>query len=995
MLIDDYLEYQLKYNNKYGDKTVILMQVGSFFECYAIDNPMEKINVNNLNRICDLMNIQISRKNKNIIENSRSNPLMAGFPLLAIEKFIQILMNNGYTVVLIEQVTEPPEPERKVTNIFSPGTSINYISNDETSNLLSIYIEAVNDIKSHKEIICVGLSIIDLTTGKNIIYETFSKTDDINHSLDEIYRFIQSHNPKEIIINVDSCHLDERKIVNYLELNNRIFHFKDSNKIDKNILNLSYQKNLLKKIFKNHGLLSVHEFLDIEKLKFGCISYISLLQFAYEHNDMIINKIDKPEIWNINKFLILTNDSIRQLNLIDNTFNINNKFNSLYGIVNNTSTSIGKRFLKEKLVNPILDINELNRRYQYIENLKHKDENEIHYFKIIEENLNKIVDIERLHRRMSLLLLHPSDFSSLDIAYQNIKNILKNNKVFRTSLKDVLPDDNTIQKFYEFINDYTLLFDMNEISKYHLNKIFGSFFNRGQIKDIDNLQDKIHEIKIDMNELSNKLSNFIEKNSKFIKIEYNDREGYYLQTTKKRGETLKQSFKNMKYSNFKLKNGYEINPKDLDLKFMKDKTKITSEYFNNLSYKLKYNQEKIKNLTTKEYLKKIEYFSNNYIEVLKKICNFIGELDFYKSNAKSSVLFGYNKPFIDESTDQSFLKVKELRHPIIERIQTENEYIPNDVSLGNGEINGMLLYGCNAVGKSSLMKAIGLNIIMAQAGMYVAAKEFIYYPFHNIFTRINDSDNLFKGQSSFAVEMSELRAILNRSSKNSIVLGDELCSGTESISAQSIFASSVIKLSKRNVNFIFATHLHELNKLTLIKDLDNVKSFHLKVIFDTKNKKLIYDRKIEEGSGPAIYGLEVCKAMDLDTDFLKLANSIRRDLLGIDDTLQDTNLSPYNNKVYVGKCLICNENAVDTHHIKEQKDVDENNMFDHVKKNQESNLVPLCKECHYNTHNGTLKINGYIQTSEGIELDYNLINKDELEEKKRKKKNIMILKYRS
>ena len=266
MLIDDYLEYQKQYNKKYGEKTVILMQVGSFFECYAIDNENEKFNVNNLNCICDLMNIQISRKNKNIIENSRSNPLMAGFPLVAIEKFIQILINNGYTVVLIEQVTEPPEPDRKVTNIFSPGTSINFISSDESANLLSIYIETIKDIKSYKEIICVGLSLIDLTTGKSIIYETFSKPDDINSSLDEIYRFIQSHNPREILINVDSCYLDERKLINYLELNNRIYHFKSKTEIAKNIRDLKYQKSLLKKIFKNYGLLSVHEYLDIEKL---------------------------------------------------------------------------------------------------------------------------------------------------------------------------------------------------------------------------------------------------------------------------------------------------------------------------------------------------------------------------------------------------------------------------------------------------------------------------------------------------------------------------------------------------------------------------------------------------------------------------------------------------------------------------------------------------------------------------------------------------------
>ena len=141
---------------------------------------------------------------------------------------------------------------------------------------------------------------------------------------------------------------------------------------------------------------------------------------------------------------------------------------------------------------------------------------------------------------------------------------------------------------------------------------------------------------------------------------------------------------------------------------------------------------------------------------------------------------------------------------------------------------------------------------MAQAGLYVAASNFLYKPFHYMFTRISDNDNILKGQSSFAVEMSELRSILKRSNKNSIVLGDELCSGTESVSAQSIFASSVVRLSERNVNFVFATHLHELYKLDLITQLENVKSFHLKVIFDEETKKLIYDRKLEEGNGPAM-----------------------------------------------------------------------------------------------------------------------------------------------
>ena len=147
---------------------------------------------------------------------------------------------------------------------------------------------------------------------------------------------------------------------------------------------------------------------------------MALLQFAYEHNETVINKLEKPEIWENNKYLILTNDSIRQLNLVDNSFqqNMNNKFNSLFGIVNNASTAIGKRLLKDRLVNPIIDNNELQKRYQYLENLRERNQEGIYFYKELEGFLVKVMDIERLHRRMSLKLLQPADFASLDIPIQ-------------------------------------------------------------------------------------------------------------------------------------------------------------------------------------------------------------------------------------------------------------------------------------------------------------------------------------------------------------------------------------------------------------------------------------------------------------------------------------------------------------------------------------------------------------------------------------------------
>lgn len=1008
MLIDDYLEYQKTYQKKYGDKTIILMQVGSFFEAYAVDSVEEKINVENLYYICDLMNIQISRKNKNILKSSRSNPMMAGFPLHAIDKFIQILMNNFFTVVLIEQVTEPPEPERKITNIFSPGTQINYCPSEETSNLISVYIETIPDLKKYKDTISIGLSQIDLTTGKSIVYECFSTKDDNNKAFDEVFRFIQSHNPREIIFNVKSCPFSKEKLVSYLEIQGKTYHFIEEDELEKAVSKLSYQRSFLEKVYLNQNKtqLSIHEYLDLEHKLYGTISFIHLLQFAYEHNESVIQKIEKPKIWEANQYLILTQDSISQLNVVDNTghSNLNNKFNSLLGIVNNASTSIGKRYLREQLLNPINSCQILKSRYQCIRELQERipDGEKSHKYRIVEEYLKKIMDIERLHRRMGLGILQPADFSNLDLAYQNIINLMENPNIFssQTEIGKLLPTKEDILKFKNFMVEYTELFNIEEIGKYHLNNISGSFFNEGQIPEIDKCESKIKKYRNRLDLLADKLSYYIEKNSKFIKVEYTEKDGFYLQTTKKRGEILKKSFQNLGNTNFyigKYGEKLTLKAKDFELKFLKDRTKINSEVVNEISYKLRNLHNTLQQKTTEVYLEKLEYFHNTYRDILEKISIMVAQIDFFKSNAKTAIMFGYTEPVIVPQKN-SFVNIKNMRHPIIERINTTSEYVPNDVTIGLDDTSGMLLYGCNAVGKSSLMKAIGVNIIMAQAGMYVPASVFNYQPFDYIFTRIADNDNLFKGQSSFAVEMSELRSILKRSNSRSMVLGDELCSGTESVSAQSIFAASVIKLSKRNVNFIFATHLHELYKMEEIQVLENVKSFHLKVIFDEDTQTLIYDRKLEEGNGPTIYGLEVCKAMDLDNEFLILANNLRKKIIEHDKKIVNTYSSQYNSNLFMDICAICDAKSTETHHIKEQHLFDENKMLDHLPQNNLSNLVPLCDKCHLNVHHGNLVIRGYLDTSEGRKLDFEFMEK-KLDKKNNKKYNnqqiLIIKKYKN
>ena len=167
--------------------------------------------------------------------------------------------------------------------------------------------------------------------------------------------------------------------------------------------------------------------------------------------------------------------------------------------------------------------------------------------------------------------------------------------------------------------------------------------------------------------------------------------------------------------------------------------------------------------------------------------------------------------------DNSFFDAKNLRHPLVEHIQTNEVYVANDISIGLNNC-GMCLFGVNTSGKSTVIKSVGIAVIMAQAGMFVPASEFTYKPYNTIFTRILSNDNLFKCLSSFGTEMSEFQYIEEYADENSLVLGDELCNGTETDSAVAIFAAGLMFLNERKSSHIFATHLHAILDVKQIQD---------------------------------------------------------------------------------------------------------------------------------------------------------------------------------
>ena len=478
-LIDDYLEHQHNFEIKYGNNTIVLMEVGHFFEFYGIENDIE--NVGKVSIVGDLLNMTVTRKNKEIKEISRKNPLMAGFPNIALDRHVNYLIKNNYTVILIEQVTEPPNPKREITKIISPSTYIEDSINVESNNCLSIYISKEKCYKTKKITNIIGLSVIDFSIGKSFCYQINGNPNDKDYSYEETIRFIQTFNPREIIVTYKDYNKQEiNDIINKLEITNSCQLRQDL--LHNDIHKTNYQKQFLKKIFINTGILNPIEYINLDKLHNTLISFMILLEFSYEHNENIIQKIEKPEIMENNKYLILENNAISQLNLIND-----NKQKSLYNIIDYTSTSIGKRKLKENLLMPIYNCDILNKRYDNIEELSKKND-DVYLFNILEQKLKGILDLERLHRKLTLNILNPFEFINLNNSYLKVLDLINYLDNLNSKL---IPNEDIINKFDSYINEYNhdlILDDCN----FNLNEIKRSIFRKGIFQEVDNLQNDIN-----------------------------------------------------------------------------------------------------------------------------------------------------------------------------------------------------------------------------------------------------------------------------------------------------------------------------------------------------------------------------------------------------------------------------------------------------------------------------------------------------------------------
>jgi len=1025
-LTDEYFRLSREYVNKYGNKTILLMQVGSFFECYSKTDSNGGISDANMREFCTVCDLNTS------ITNGRC---MAGFPFTcnfrdySLERYVKKMQEHGYTIVVYVQDGQGANTTRSLHCIYSPGTFFSSDSAVLSNNTSCFWIERLSSGTNgmNKKII-MGMSNIDIYTGKSTCFEIESEVNPRHNqtTYDELERFVSSFRPSEVIIisNLSANEIEDIKTYANISSSASAIHWIDLNQSmalkhpffvqAKNAEKQTYRKEVLEKFFSFHVCNAI--FQSHSLYEFAIQSYTFLLNFVYEHNPHLTSKIEEPCFENRSDRMVLANHTLEQLNIIDGK-ECDGSNSSVFRLLNKCKTPMGARRFHYRLLHPSFNAATIQREYDITEYILKKEEEcvtvtktkkninivkNIDYTTVWRSTLENIKDIEKLHRRIQMGKICPNSLYVLYTNLQIISDMYESIKGDKTLLKYLRADSdserimNICKELMKKMDSCFYIEKCRTIDSLDFDLSYQNcFVQPGVNKDLDSTY-IMHEdgcsileaIRAHCNDLiaigekKGGITKDVVKEKEFVKKHETEKAGFSIQTTERRSKLLlDQIGKRVKARDHMSKLEYHSiahNKKTIDfdlstLQFVKAGSSAVTFIHDTLSgvcASISETRNKIRDEIGLVFHKFVCELKEHQ-ESFQTVVSFVTDIDLMQNQAHIARKYKYCKPLMvkdsDNGSNGSYVDAKDIRHCLIERINEDELYVTNDISLGINE-RGLLLYGTNAVGKTSMIRALGICIIMAQAGLYVPCSAFTYRPYTSIMTRILGNDNLFKGMSTFAVEMSELRVILKCADQNSLILGDELCSGTEIDSAISIFVAGLQKLHALESCFVFATHMHEIVDYEEIVQLDKLTTKHMAVTYDRARDMLIYDRKLRDGAGPSMYGLEVCKSLHLPDDFLKMANAIRVKYRAKGAGTGDLSFKPshFNAHKVKGTCELCKkETGEEVHHLQHQKEADVNDYIQHFHKNHRANLLTVCESCHLKMHETGQQYKRVLTTGKG------------------------------
>ena len=717
---------------------------------------------------------------------------MCGIPHHSASMYIDKLVEKGYKVGICEQLEDPKEAKgivkRGMTQIISSGTITNETLNEKENNYLGCILD-FNHI--------YGICYADITTG-------------------EINAMLLEHNPTKLVSEVVSLGIKEIILTDSFDKNIYAL-LKNNFKISVSIFDKKEELLQYSYIYED-----ISDMRLIECIKY-LLNYINYTQFKdLSHLQKVIVKENKD-------YLKMDIHTKRNLELTE-TLRLKQRNHSLIWLLDKTKTAMGSRMLKNFIENPLVNKEEIEKRYDCIEKL-------LEEFILTDDlckQLMEVYDLERLSGRIAFGSANARDLLQLKSSLKVLPRI-----------KEILTEIN----FYKTIDTLKDLYELLEKSIYENPPIStkeGYLIKEGYSESLDELK-----------ELRKGGKDFVARfeaeerdrtGIKNLKVGYNRVFGYYIEVSKGNTDLVKDEY------------GYE-----------RRQTLANCERY--ISPVLKEKEALI--LNAEEKIIELEYqlFSEirnkvkEYIPVLQDISKVISEIDVMQSLSNVASSNNYVRPTLNSDR---VLKLINNRHPVVEQVLVDKEYVSNDVIMDENT-NILLITGPNMAGKSTYMRQLAITVIMAQIGSFVPASEAILPIFDAIYTRIGASDDLVSGESTFMVEMNEANNAISNATKNSLILFDELGRGTATFDGMAL-AQSIIEYIHDNIKCktLFSTHYHELTDLE--DNLKDLKNIHVSAKEEDGNITFLH--KIKEGSVDKSYGIHVAKLANLPDSLIKRANQI-------------------------------------------------------------------------------------------------------------------------
>ncbi len=770
---------------------VLLFRVGDFYETFADD-------------------ALIASKVLGIVLTKRANGTaasvpLAGFPHHAVDVYLPKLIRAGYKVAVCDQLEDPKLTKkivkRGVTELVTPGIAFNeqLLEQKEHNYLAGL---AFDNNKA-------GVAFLDVSTG------TFQVAEG---SLDYVSTLLSSFDPKELLVQRGyEKGVKERFGSNYYVSSIEQWAF--------------VYESSVEKLKRQLGVDTLKGFaIDVYPLGVTAAGALLVYLEQTQHQELkhicSISRIDE------NAFVWMDKFTTRNLEVFQSPFGGNGV--SLVSVMDKTASPMGARMLRTWLALPVMDIAELNSRYDVVEHFTHPDSE----LEKLQEHIGNVGDLERIISRAAAGKIAPREIMQLIRALEQTDPISR-----LCSSRGVDP----LEKMINSLNGCNELLDY---LKHTMHPDPAAAIGKGDVI--------ASGVNAELDELRS-----ISSNSKDILLSIQQRES---------GRTgipsLKISYNNVFGYYIEVRNTHKDKvPED----WVRKQTLVNAERY--VTAELKEYEEKI--LGAEERIYQLE--TNLYLEVVSKIkdnipeiqsnCRVLARLDVLSSFAALALERKYCRPQVDESY---VIDIKQGRHPVIETLMPAGEeYVPNDVYLDNTSQQIIIITGPNMAGKSALLRQTALIVLMAQVGSFVPAESVRFGYCDKIFTRVGATDNISRGESTFMVEMLETAMILHNLSARSLVLLDEIGRGTSTYDGMSIARAIVEYIHEygQGAKTLFATHYHELNDLENI--YGRVKNFHIEV--KEVGKNIIFLRKFREGGVAHSFGIHVARIAGMPRQIIESA----------------------------------------------------------------------------------------------------------------------------